>query len=329
MPRGRYWGCGATWHFEHCFCTVSTNAASGSVSGLPSRPRMTPPAGGPPGRLRRRRRPGDDGETERSRRGGPAVAASPDQSTTRPAYNRERAGAGASPAPHARYNRRASSRPPSALPRLLPTALVLLAGPAARAHAQAPARRARHRPPADRGPRSLARERGRASPEGRLRGRGGRSTSGSSRSGPRAPALRSNLGAAYAGLGRYDDAIEQYRRALATDGGNVAIRRNLALAYYKAGRLTEAAREAEKVLAAQPENDAATLLLADCRFRLGQNARVDRAPAAAGRPRRRRSARCRTCSAWRSSPRAGRPRRRPRSTACCATARPRPTSSSR
>ena len=88
------------------------------------------------------------------------------------------------------------------------------------------------------------------------------------------PVLRSNLGAAYAGLGRYEDAVEQYGRALVSDGGNVAIRRNLALAFYKAGRLTEAAAEAEKVVAAQPENEAAILLLADCRFRLGQNARV-------------------------------------------------------
>ena len=143
------------------------------------------------------------------------------------------------------------------------------------------------------------------------------------------PVLRSNLGAAYAGLGRYEDAVEQYGRALATDGGNVAIRRNLALAFYKAGRLTEAAGEAEKVLAAQPENEQATLLLADCRFRLGQNARVIEIlqPLAARADRR--SARCRTCSAWRSSPRAAPPRRRPRSIACSATARPRPTSSSR
>jgi tetratricopeptide (TPR) repeat protein len=88
------------------------------------------------------------------------------------------------------------------------------------------------------------------------------------------PGLRSNLGAAYAGLGRYEDAVEQYGRALATDGGNVAVRRNLALAFYKAGRLAEAASETEKVLAAQPENEQATLLLADCRFRLGENARV-------------------------------------------------------
>jgi Flp pilus assembly protein TadD len=45
------------------------------------------------------------------------------------------------------------------------------------------------------------------------------------------PVLRSNLGAAYAGLGRYEDAVEQYGRALVSDGGNVAIRRNLALAF--------------------------------------------------------------------------------------------------
>ncbi len=46
MPRGRYWGWGGTWHFEHCFFTVSTKAASGRLSGWPSRPRMTPAGGG-------------------------------------------------------------------------------------------------------------------------------------------------------------------------------------------------------------------------------------------------------------------------------------------
>jgi tetratricopeptide (TPR) repeat protein len=88
------------------------------------------------------------------------------------------------------------------------------------------------------------------------------------------PALRSNLGAAYAALGRYDDSVEQYRRALERDGSNVAIRRNLALAYYKTGRMEDAAREAEAVALAQPENDSARLLLADCLFRLGQTKRV-------------------------------------------------------
>jgi tetratricopeptide (TPR) repeat protein len=88
------------------------------------------------------------------------------------------------------------------------------------------------------------------------------------------PAVRSNLGAALAGLGRVDEAVLHYRRALAADPANTAIRRNLALAYYKAGRVAEAAGEAEVVLGAQPESDAARLLLADCLFRLGQNARV-------------------------------------------------------
>jgi tetratricopeptide (TPR) repeat protein len=88
------------------------------------------------------------------------------------------------------------------------------------------------------------------------------------------PTLRSNLGAAYAALGRYDEAIDQYRQALARDAGNVAIRRNLALAYYKTGRMEEAAAAAEAVVDAQPSNDSARLLLADCAYRLGQNQRV-------------------------------------------------------
>src|SRR3954469_13795197 len=45
--------------------------------------------------------------------------------------------------------------------------------------------------------------------------------------------VRSNLGAAYSALGRYEDAIDQYRRALAIDVANYPIRFNLALAYYK------------------------------------------------------------------------------------------------
>jgi tetratricopeptide (TPR) repeat protein len=88
------------------------------------------------------------------------------------------------------------------------------------------------------------------------------------------PGLRSNLGAAYAQLGRYEDAIGQYQKALALDGSNAAIRRNLALAYSKAGRVAEAAGEAERLLAAQPDSVPAALLLADCRLRLGETARV-------------------------------------------------------
>jgi Flp pilus assembly protein TadD len=47
---------------------------------------------------------------------------------------------------------------------------------------------------------------------------------------PDAPELRSNLGAALAGLGRYTEAIEQYQRALRAASGNPGLRLNLALA---------------------------------------------------------------------------------------------------
>jgi tetratricopeptide (TPR) repeat protein len=164
------------------------------------------------------------------------------------------------------------------MPRLLPIALVLLAGPAARAHAQAPAA-----PPA-----SLPAEPAAAAPANpqvvlgeavRMQQQGDFAGAAASYErilalGVEDPALRSNLGATYAALGRYDDAIDQYRRALARDEANVAIRRNLALAYYKTSRMQDAAREAEAVALAQPENVAARLLLADCLFRLGQNGRV-------------------------------------------------------
>src|SRR6185503_17247589 len=66
--------------------------------------------------------------------------------------------------------------------------------------------------------------------------------------------VRSNLGAAYSALGRYEEAIEQYKRALVIDGTNYAIRFNLALAYYKAAWFTEAAAELEKFIAAVPNS---------------------------------------------------------------------------
>src|SRR6185295_3883549 len=83
--------------------------------------------------------------------------------------------------------------------------------------------------------------------------------------------VRSNLGAAYSALGRYEDAIEQYKRALLVDGTNYAIRFNLALAYYKAAWFAEAATELEKFIAAVPDSPQtpnAQLVLADCQVRL-------------------------------------------------------------
>ena len=89
--------------------------------------------------------------------------------------------------------------------------------------------------------------------------------------------VRSNLGAAYSALGRYEEAIDQYKRALIIDGSNSAIRFNLALAYYKAAWFAEAATELEKFIAAAPDSPAAAnarLVLADCHVRLGEYKKV-------------------------------------------------------
>ena len=89
--------------------------------------------------------------------------------------------------------------------------------------------------------------------------------------------VRSNLGAAYSALGRYEDAIDQYKRALLVDTGNFAIRFNLALAYYKAALFADAVPELEKFIAAAPESPQSTnarLVLADCQVRLGDYKKV-------------------------------------------------------
>lgn len=91
---------------------------------------------------------------------------------------------------------------------------------------------------------------------------------------PRAARIRSNLGAVYAQLGRYDDAIEQYRLALAGlagDESEPAVRQNLAIAFQKAARIEAARDEAARILAAQPGNRDVLLLLADCHVRLGEH----------------------------------------------------------
>jgi tetratricopeptide (TPR) repeat protein len=85
---------------------------------------------------------------------------------------------------------------------------------------------------------------------------------------------RSNLGAAYVRLGRYEDAVREYRRALEVDPGQTAVRFNLALALYKSAQIPEAARELQEVRARDPKNTSALLLLADCRLQLGNDGEV-------------------------------------------------------
>ena len=85
---------------------------------------------------------------------------------------------------------------------------------------------------------------------------------------------RSNLGAAYMKLGRYEEAIAQYRRALSVNPGLAGLRMNLGLAFYKSDRLGEAVPEFEAVLKADPKSAPATLLLADCWLRVGEEQKV-------------------------------------------------------
>jgi tetratricopeptide (TPR) repeat protein len=90
---------------------------------------------------------------------------------------------------------------------------------------------------------------------------------------PDAVRVRSNLGATYAGLGRFDEAIEEYRKALERED-EPSVRQNLALAYQKTGRIQEAAEEARRVLAAQPDSRDALLLLTDSYIHLGDDERA-------------------------------------------------------
>jgi tetratricopeptide (TPR) repeat protein len=85
--------------------------------------------------------------------------------------------------------------------------------------------------------------------------------------------IRSNLGAAFVGLGRIDEGIEQYRKALESKDVP-SIRQNLGLALYKSGRTREAAAEFERVLAVDPENKPAALLLADSLLNMGRHQQV-------------------------------------------------------
>jgi tetratricopeptide (TPR) repeat protein len=85
---------------------------------------------------------------------------------------------------------------------------------------------------------------------------------------------RSNLGAAYARLGRHDEAIQHYRAVLERVPEQSQVRLNLALALYKSARIAEAAAELERVVAAEPGQRQAVLLLADCRAQMGDDAAV-------------------------------------------------------
>lgn len=86
--------------------------------------------------------------------------------------------------------------------------------------------------------------------------------------------VRANLGATLARTGRLDEAIEQYRAALAKAGSNSALRLNLALAYYKKNDWFGAVAQLKMLHDADPTNVRVATLLGGCYARLGQDAQV-------------------------------------------------------
>src|SRR5256884_7129862 len=85
--------------------------------------------------------------------------------------------------------------------------------------------------------------------------------------------VRSDLGAALAGAGRYEEAIAEYKRALQLKP-LPEVQLNLGLAYYKTAQLNSAVEAFEKARQDLPGDSRPTLLLADCYLRLGENKKV-------------------------------------------------------
>src|SRR5271168_781353 len=93
---------------------------------------------------------------------------------------------------------------------------------------------------------------------------------------PEAAPIHSNLGAALAGLGRYEEALPEYKTALKLSPKLEGARLNLALVYYKMGKIDDATTQLQKVTAEDPANHQALLLLADCYARMGREDEVIR-----------------------------------------------------
>lgn len=87
---------------------------------------------------------------------------------------------------------------------------------------------------------------------------------------PDNPGAHSNLGAAFVRLGRYDEAIKEYRTAVESDPKSAAFQFNLALAYYKSAQVPSAAPVFATVLALQKDHLNARLLLGDCYLQMGR-----------------------------------------------------------
>src|SRR5260370_12206748 len=85
--------------------------------------------------------------------------------------------------------------------------------------------------------------------------------------------VRSDLGAALAGAGRYEEAIAESKRELQLKP-LPQVRLNLALAYYKTAKLSLAVAELKKVREEMPGDLRPAMVEADCDLRLGENKKV-------------------------------------------------------
>src|SRR5271157_2560162 len=88
---------------------------------------------------------------------------------------------------------------------------------------------------------------------------------------PEMIAARANLGIALVALGRFDEAIAQYRAALSQAPDDPILRLDLALAWYKQAEFGKAASELETLRRRHPDHRQSLYLLADCYLRLGRN----------------------------------------------------------
>ena len=87
---------------------------------------------------------------------------------------------------------------------------------------------------------------------------------------------RSNAGAVLSALGRYGEAVEQYRKALTTAPAQFAprLRQNLALAFYKSGQYSEAVAVLKEVRQSMGADLKTDLLLADSYLQNGEPAKA-------------------------------------------------------
>ncbi len=88
------------------------------------------------------------------------------------------------------------------------------------------------------------------------------------------PDLLTNVGAAYAAVGDYRQAITTYEQAKTLGGDSVALHFNLGLAYYKSQQPEPALAELNRVLELDPSNARARLLAADLWFQRGETGMV-------------------------------------------------------